>query len=38
MKVPRLRMGLIDKDTFIKINKSGLLKQRFSDIYRNALL
>ena len=38
MKVPRLRMGLIDKDTFIKINKGGLLKQRFSGIYRNALL
>ena len=38
MKVQRLRMGLIDKDTFIKINKRGLLKQRFSDLHKNALL
>ena len=38
MKVRSLRMGLIDIVTFIKTNKSGFLKQRFSGIYRNALL
>ena len=38
MKVQRLRMGFLDKDTFIKINKRGLLKQRFSGLYKNALL
>ena len=38
MKVQRLRMGLIDIDTFIKTNKRRLLKQRFSGLYKNALL
>ena len=30
MKVQRLRMGIIDVDTFIKTNKRGLLKQKAS--------
>ena len=38
MKIQRLRIGLIDIDIFIKTNKRGLLKQKFSGLYRNALL
>ena len=37
MKVQRLRIDLIDIDTFIKKNKKGFLKERFLGLYRNAL-
>ena len=36
MKVQSLRMCVIDVDTFIETSKRGLLKQKFSSLYRNA--